>query len=81
MSDQYSYHMGTSNTFIGLTMPFIGLIEVILGWCEPIAILYAGAIGVALIIWGRWQYNHPYYWWPTHAEDRVKAIQEWEKTQ
>lgn len=35
--------------------------------------------GLGMMIFAYWFSGQDYWWWPTHAEDRLKAIQEWEK--
>jgi predicted membrane protein len=70
MSDQATPPMAWSIAILGVLIILISLF---------VFNLLGIAAGIMTVIVAVWLSIHPYWWWPTHAEDRLKAIQKWEK--
>ncbi len=78
MSDQVSGPLGGVFIVIGILFFLVGpIMSLFMGddptlgdWAASIVMLII-FIGIGLFMW-----THQYWWWPTHAEDRVARIRE-----
>ncbi len=81
MSDQVSGPLGGLFVVIGILFFIAGpAMSLLLGYYVSLAEWAASIVTVIIYVGtGSFMVTHEYWWWPTHAEDRVNRLQDHER--
>jgi hypothetical protein len=78
MSDQVSGPVGWTLIMVGGLVTMLPKVTMILAEerISPVDWIISFSLWVPFLLIGRFIITHEYWWWPTHAEDRIRRIRE-----